>query len=116
MKRWIKWLGIGVLALGLLLVLAVFAGLQLADSKIRRKVEVTPAPVALRTDAAGLERGRYLYASRGCVDCHGANGAGRVLVDNGDVRIKGPNITGGPGGVVAAYRPEDWVQIGRAHV
>ena len=89
---------------------AVFAGLQLAQQKMQRKVEVTVQPVAARTDAPALERGKYLYASRGCVDCHGANGAGRMFVEDGGLRIAGPNITTGPGGVVGAYQPVDWVR------
>lgn len=109
-----KWIKRGALALGALVLLAgaaIFAGLQLADRRMARQVAVQVQPVALRTDAATLDRGRYLYASRGCVDCHGANGGGRVFVDNGsDLRIKGPNITTGSGGVVAAYQPVDWVR------
>ena len=108
-----KWLKRGALALGALLVVAaaaVVAGLQMADRRMARQVAVNAQPVALRTDTAAVERGKYLYASRGCVDCHGANGGGRVFVDNGsDLRIKGPNITTGPGGVVSAYQPLDWV-------
>ena len=69
-------------------------------------VAVLPA----HQDAAALERGRYLYASRGCVDCHGAAGTGRTFVDDGGLVIAGPNITTGPGGVVAAYQPVDWVR------
>jgi mono/diheme cytochrome c family protein len=74
-------------------------------------VAVTVQPVPVRTDAQALERGKYLFASRGCVDCHGANGAGRVFVEDGDsLRIRGPNITKGQGGVVARYQPADWVR------
>lgn len=109
-----KWWKRGALALGILLVLAagaVVAGLQMADRRMARQVPVQVQPVALRDDAGAVERGKYLFASRGCVDCHGANGAGRVFVDNGsDLRIKGPNITTGPGGVVASYQPVDWVR------
>jgi mono/diheme cytochrome c family protein len=109
--RW--WMRAGV-ALGVLVLLAaagVFAGLQLADRRMGREVAVNVQPVALRSDAVALERGRYLFASRGCVDCHGANGAGKVFVDNGDdLRIKGPNITAGAGGVIAGYQPADWVR------
>src|SRR5690606_31532315 len=48
--------------------------------------------------------------SRGCADCHGDNGGGRMFVDNPDgLRIKGPNISPGPGNVVAGYKPEHWV-------
>lgn len=109
-----KWMKRGALALGALLVLGaagVFAGLQLAERRMARQVEVQVQPVALPGDAATLERGRYLFASRGCVDCHGANGGGRVFADNGsDLKIKGPNITTGAGGVVAAYQTADWVR------
>jgi mono/diheme cytochrome c family protein len=88
----------------------VVAGLQMADSKMQRKVGVPVQPVVLINDAASIERGKYLYASRGCVDCHGANGGGHMFLDKDGLRIKGPNITPGPGNVVAAYKPEDWVR------
>jgi mono/diheme cytochrome c family protein len=85
-------------------------GAWLADRKLNRVVRVDVAAVALPADAAALDRGRYLYASRGCVDCHGADGAGRTFVNDGGLRIAGPNISPGPGSVVAAYRAEDWVR------
>jgi mono/diheme cytochrome c family protein len=66
---------------------------------------------ALVDDAAARERGAYLYASRGCVDCHGSDGAGRVFVDNGSLRIKGPAIHSGPGSVTLNYKPEDWDRV-----
>jgi mono/diheme cytochrome c family protein len=111
MQRWLRRIGTAVLVLVVLAGAAVFTGEQLAEHKAHRVVALQVQPVALRTDAQALERGRYLFASRGCVDCHGANGAGRVFVDDGaGLRIKGPNISPGPGGVVAAYQPVDWVR------
>lgn len=111
MNKWVKRAAVGAGIVVLLAGAAVAAGLQLAERRMARQVPVQVAAVPLPTDAAALDRGRYLYASRGCTDCHGANGAGRVFVDNGsDLRIKGPNITRGPGGVVAGYAPQDWVR------
>jgi mono/diheme cytochrome c family protein len=111
MGKWVKRAGMGAGVLVLVAAAAVLAGLQLADVRMARKVDVPVRAVALRGDAGGLERGKYLYASRGCTDCHGVDGGGRVFVDNGsDLRIKGPNITRGAGGVVASYRNEDWVR------
>lgn len=111
MGRGLKIAGGAVAALLLLAAAAVFAGLRLAEGKMQRKVEVPVRTVAYTADAAALERGRYLFASRGCVDCHGANGAGRMFLDDGKgLRIRGANITTGPGSAVAAYRPEDWVR------
>lgn len=107
MKKWMRRAAAALVALVVLAGGAVFAGLQLADIKMRRKVEVAVQPVPLRTDSQSLERGKYLFSSRGCVDCHGANGAGKVFVDDGKgLRFKGPNIS--PGGVVAKYQPQDW--------
>ena len=109
MKKWIKWT-VGTLGAAVVLVAgAGVVGYQLADRKMARKVDVAVKPVAYSSEAQSLERGKYLFESRGCVDCHGANGAGRTFVDNGSLRIAGPNIS--PAGVTAGYKPEDWVRI-----
>ena len=111
MRKWLKWTGGALAALLLLGAAAVAVGLVLAERRMARQVDVPMRPVAWGTDAQSLERGRYLFASRGCVDCHGADGAGKVFVDDGGgLRIKGPNITGGEGSATAGYRPEDWVR------
>lgn len=111
MRTWVKVTAGAVGVLVAAAAAAVGAGLYLADSKMQRKVQVAVKPVAYTADAQAIERGRYLFASRGCVDCHGASGAGHTFVDDGKgLRIKGPNITAGEGGVVAGYRPEDWVR------
>ncbi|MBE7366228.1 c-type cytochrome [Ramlibacter pallidus] len=111
MGKWMKRLGLAAGLLAVLVAGAVFAGLQLADRKMQRRVEVKVQPVAYTTDAAAVERGRYLFASRGCVDCHGANGGGRTFVEEADgLKIRGPNITRAAGGVVGGYQPQDWVR------
>lgn len=111
MSKWLKIGGAVLAALVLLAAAAVLAGLRMAEGRMQRQVEVVVRPVAFRSDAAAVERGRYLFASRGCADCHGANGAGRTFVEDGQgLRIKGPNISPGPGSVVARYGPEDWVR------
>ena len=109
MKVWLRRTLTGVLSLVVLLALVV-AGLVWNGERKRQRVVALPAlkTPALIDDAAARERGAYLYASRGCVDCHGADGAGRVFVDNGSLRIKGPAIHTGPGSVTLAYKPEDW--------
>ena len=109
MKRWIKWGVGGIGAVALLLVAVGAVGAHLAERKLQRQVVVQVKAIALPDDAASLERGRYLFVSRGCTECHGANGAGRSFVNDGKgTHIAGPNIT--PGGVVAQYRSEDWVR------
>lgn len=107
MKRTFKWLASILGVLVLLVGVVVVLGLQLGERKKMRVVDVPLTPVTYVTDSASLERGRYLFQSRGCVDCHGASGGGRELVNDGKgTHIAGPNIT--PGGVVARYQSADW--------
>lgn len=106
MKRWVKWTVGTVAAVAGVVLVAGIAGWQMAQSKMARKLDLTPYPIAYSEDPQVLARGKYLYESRGCVDCHGANGGGRLFVEDGGLKIAGPNIT--PGGVVASYRPDDW--------
>ncbi|MEK8049093.1 cytochrome c [Ideonella sp. DXS22W] len=108
MNRWIRRGLMTATVLGMLAGATVITGLQMADERMNRRVDIAPYDLAVPTGADALARGRYLYASRGCVDCHGADGAGRSLVNQGALHIKGPNITPGPGGVVGAYRAADW--------
>jgi len=107
-----KWLRRGFWTLGTLAALAAgaaAAGIALGEHKAGRKIEIAPYALAIPADAAAVERGRYLYASRGCADCHGANGAGRTFVQDGNALVlAGPNISPGRGSVVAAYQPADW--------
>lgn len=110
MKRWVKWSTTGVAGLVLLAAGAVMVGWEAAERKMDRHVKVDVAPVAYAADAQSLARGKYLFESRGCVDCHGANGGGRTFINDGKgLHIAGPNIT--LGGVTAAYKPEDWVRV-----
>ena len=110
MKRWIKWTAGSALLLGVIVVATAASGLYLAEQKRNRTIDIKPRPVAYTTDAQTIERGRYLYASRSCSYCHGAQGTGREFVNDGKgTRIVGPNIT--PAGVVARYQPEDWNSV-----
>ena len=110
--RWLRRGAAALAALAALAGLAVLAGQLLADERMNRRIMVPQQPVlALRTDAQAVERGRYLFNSRGCVDCHGANGAGRTFLDQPDgLKVVGPNITPGPGSAVAGYRMLDWLR------
>lgn len=108
MNRWIRRSLLAVGALALLAGGALATGQLLAEQKMNRRVELVPVPLALKTDADTLARGEYLYRSRGCGDCHGRDGAGRTFVEDGSLKLAGPNISPGAGSVVAGYRPEDW--------
>src|SRR5215467_12491538 len=81
-----------------------------SEMKLHRTVSVQVAPIALPTDQAALERGAYLYKSRGCALCHGNDGAGKVFIDEGGFFAKAPHISPGEGSVTASYMPQDWVR------
>jgi mono/diheme cytochrome c family protein len=82
----------------------------LSERKRQRTIDVPVDPLAYVSDEASLTRGKYLFMSRGCAECHGENGSGHVVIDEGGMFITSPNITAGPGSVVANYYEVDWVR------
>ena len=109
-----------VIAIGTLAALAGLAAagfmgaVWLGERKLERRVYVKVVPVPYASGAAALRQGKYLFESRGCAECHGPDGSGRVFVDNPNgLYVKSPNITRGPGGVVDEYTEADWVRTVR---
>lgn len=86
---------------------ALFAQLA-SERKLNRSIAIDPAPLAIPDDQSALTRGKYLYESRGCTDCHAKDGAGRTFIDDGALVVRGPNVT--TGGVTAGYTAVDWVR------
>lgn len=83
----------------------------LSQRKYERKLDIKVEPVAYASTPEAMERGKYLFESRGCGECHGSNGVGRVFAEDGKgMKLKSPNITRGSGGVVANYKEVDWVR------
>jgi mono/diheme cytochrome c family protein len=62
-----------------------------------------------------IERGKHLVSARyGCMDCHGENFGGGVMVDDPAMgSLLGPNITLGEGSVTREYAAADWDRIVR---
>jgi mono/diheme cytochrome c family protein len=111
MKRVLKWIGaIAALlvVLGAVLVVAVNVAYERKRDRI---VALDVKGVTVVTDEAALARGKYLFASRGCAECHGANGSGRVFIDDpaSGFRARSPNITSG--GATGNYSEVDWVRV-----
>lgn len=97
MRRFIKWvaglLGVLVLAALALCTVAYFR----SEKAMAQTFRVSDPPLTVATDADTLARGQHVYGTRGCADCHGPKGEGKLLFDAGPVaRIVPPNIT--PGG------------------
>ncbi len=111
MKRFLR---IGAAALAMLAIVlagAFFGAVWLGNRKLARTVDIRVVPVPYAKDAAALKLGKYLFESRGCAGCHGADGRGLVFIDTPEgLHVKAPDITHGPGGVVADYNEGDWVR------
>lgn len=62
-----------------------------------------------------IERGRHLVEARYvCVECHGRNFGGGVMVDDPMIgRLLGPNLTSGQGSRTLGYSTSDWDRIVR---
>lgn len=111
MKRALRIAGWTLAALVLIAGAAFALALVLGERKLQRQVFVKVVPVPYASGTAVLKHGRYLFETRGCISCHGPDGSGRVIEDgDGGLHVRTPNITRGPGGVVAQYTEADWVR------
>ena len=75
MNKWLKRGGLVVLGVVGVAATAIVAGAQLGERKAHRHIDIPVQGVAFRSDTASVERGQYLYRSRGCGDCHGSQTA-----------------------------------------
>lgn len=79
---------------GLFLLLLLASGLVYALSEQRLRKEYPLHAELAAPDPSLVDEGRYLVATRGCTDCHGADLGGRVVVDQMPVaRLAGANLT-----------------------
>ena len=109
-KKILKWIGIG---LGVIVVLVLFVVGALYFHGQSRFSQTYTAPVetvAISNDAASLERGKHLVTLM-CAGCHGANLAGTDFFnDPGLGTLHAKNLTSGKGGIGASYTDADFVR------
>jgi mono/diheme cytochrome c family protein len=110
-RKGLKYASIAVVILAVLAAGALVLAAWLGERKLQRSVDVRVVPVPYARGPAALKLGKYLFESRGCAECHGADGRGVAFIDSPDgMYVKSPNITTGPGGVVSDYNEGDWVR------
>ncbi len=110
MKRWMKWTSFSLGFIVIAVAAAAIGGTAMADRKQERRIPVALASIPLPDDQDSLARGRYLFQTRGCTECHGTDGQGRAFINDGAFRVTGPQIAPGSRSAVAAYRTEDWIR------
>jgi len=111
MKKILKWVGIG---LAVIVVLLVIAGVGIyfnGQSKFIKTYNVQVEQVAIPNDAVALARGKHLVTVM-CEGCHGPDLAGTEFFNdpNGLGVIHAKNLTKGKGGIGATYTDVDWIR------
>ncbi|HVP22176.1 MAG TPA: c-type cytochrome [Anaerolineaceae bacterium] len=110
MRRFLKWLGIG---LGSLIgfILIVTLGLYASTSvRLNRVYSVQEGAITIPTDTASIERGR-LWVTSECTHCHGSDLSGTTIFDDPKLgKIDAPNLTSGKGGAGNEFTDADWVR------
>jgi mono/diheme cytochrome c family protein len=112
-SKWVRRTSIALAALALLGVATAGVGKVLGERKMARSIALEVRPLDIVPDVGRVDHGRYLYNTRGCAECHGADGAGKTVVRDGGMVVVAPNITAGPNGTTARYRVIDWVRTVR---
>jgi cytochrome c553 len=99
--RWLRWLGYGLGAVVVLLVLALAGLYAVTAGPLGRRYELPDSPVRAATDSAALARGRHLVEAVGkCQECHGGDFGGKVMADDPMFgRLVASNLTSGEGGL-----------------
>lgn len=112
MRRMLKWVGIVLGSLAVLLALVLVVVYFLGDAKLSKKYDVPVEPIAVSTDLQAVQRGEHLAnAILLCARCHGENLAGQVYFDApGLLSIPSPNLTSGKGGIGQDYADDDWLR------
>ena len=89
------------------------AAVLLSDQKLNRVVDVKVAAANFGSFTPSLQRGEYLFVTRGCSECHGARGEGKVVFEdpNSGFYVHSPNVTRGGGGAAATYSDTDWIAL-----
>jgi mono/diheme cytochrome c family protein len=112
MRKVLKWIGIVV---GVLVLLIIVSGAVLysrAGKAISAKVTVPEEQIAIPTDSASVARGRHVArALAKCADCHTEDLGGQVMIDDPAFgRIASANLTKGKGGIGSTRSDADIVR------
>jgi mono/diheme cytochrome c family protein len=113
----LKWTAISFGAL-LILLFSIFVLIYiLTELRINKTYLVQTQAITLPTDKESLTEGKRLFITRGCVDCHGQDLAGKIFTDDAEIgTLAGSNLTAGAGGVGGRYQDEDFARAIRQGV
>lgn len=107
LKKILKWMGIFIGSLAILLLIFYAIAYFNVESRANKIYSFKKQKLIIPDDSASYELGKHIAAIKACNDCHG--GGGKVLFDENMpiLNLNSPNITSGKGGI--DYTDEDWV-------
>lgn len=110
MKRMIKWIGLGVCGLLVLLLLVAFGLSWRASSRLNRIYDITPEALFIPPAVDAIAEGQRLVAIY-CADCHSDDLGGADFFNDLTLAVvDAPNLTRGQGGIGAQLTDADWVR------
>jgi mono/diheme cytochrome c family protein len=106
----LKWIGIVILGLIVLLVLTVGGLYAMGNARLTRHYAIHPEAITIASDEASLQHGQHL-AETLCAHCHAGDFSGKELINDTMVGyIPSPNLTAGGGGAGGEFTDGDWVR------
>lgn len=110
MKRLMGWAVTGGLLLAVALLVVVSWVFLSSEQRMTRPYDVPARQLEVPIPADQVERGAHIARTWGCLDCHGDDLSGSVVIDAPPILVSAPNLTTGQGGVVENYSNRDWVR------
>ena len=109
MLKVLKWAGIVLLGLVVLVLIAGYAMISKGRTAFNQTYEVTANLLSdTPEDSLTLARGMHLASIHGCMDCHGDSFEGQTMIDAPPFLVTATNLTAGQGGIGTSYTTEDW--------
>lgn len=109
MKKFLKWTGIILLSLVLIVIIASWVFAKKFNNEFEKVYTVEAAPVTIPTDSASIARGMTLTV--GCQNCHEKDLGGKVFFDDPNIGVlPSSNLTRAAGSETEGYTDEDFVK------
>lgn len=114
LRKILKWIGGGIGVLVAVALIFYFLMYIVVNNKRDKTYNVEVRVFDIPSDSATIAEGAHIYATKGCADCHGANLAGQIFLDDAPIgTVSGSNLTSGKGGRPANYKDKDWIMAMR---
>ena len=109
MKKFLKWTGITLLGLVLIVLLASWILSSKFNNEFEKVYPLAPAPITVPTDSVAIARGMALTVS--CQNCHDRDFGGKVFFDDPNIGVlPSSNLTRAVGSETEGYTDEDFVR------